>query len=156
MSTQSSPMPLKTWSDTLQLASLIYFFNPLQNVLAPSISITCVLDLAFSKVFSKGYVSSLGPNAYARSYFTLRHLDNRFYFEFPLFIIRLSILNPITHSITSWLAKQKTYFIPLPWVHRVCFSLSYFPNVEHLPIWPPPGRKPTYLIPNTYSRWLVH
>jgi len=44
-------------------------------------------------------------------------LDNRFNQDFSLFIVRLSILNPITPSMVSWLAKQK-------WPYPYNFALS--------------------------------
>ena len=55
-------------------------------------------------------------------------LDNHFYSDFPLFIVRLSILNLVTLSIVSCLAKRNSPIAYTFVLSPFCFSLSSFPS----------------------------
>jgi hypothetical protein len=94
-------------------------------------------------------------------------LDNRFNQEFPLFIVRLSILS---HLHPLWCLECKTKMvilhIPLPWTYFLFFSFffSKCEALEHLlvisSLWPSSGSTTwhgTYHFMSTHlAQWLVH
>jgi len=108
-----------------QLLLSTLFSHPCFHVPTPKCTkhlCTCVS--IFQSIF-KGAVSSLGSKCTCNELELLVTFDNHNCHDFPLFIVRLSILNPITLFNASRLAKQNG---PIKYTFALspfCFSLFF-------------------------------